>query len=114
VRAFVRDSGKHFSGMNVGEQVLVELQIDLYSGYTWRLNRQKSSPEVSFYGYRIIRDPQDWRHAALEVYVDLNGANEEAKIVLEEVVDSGDRGWWWWTPPPSKNPPWQCTVEIRR
>jgi hypothetical protein len=113
VRAFVRDSGKHFSGMEVGEQVLIELQIDLYSGYTWRLNRRESSPEVSFYGYRIIRDPQDWRNAALEIYIDLNGANEQAKIVLEEVADSG-RSWWWGPPPASNNKPWQCTVEIRR
>lgn len=109
VRAFDRDNGIHISGMNVGEQVCVQLMIDLYSGYSYSFNRSKSSREVSLYGYRLIRDPRDWQHATLEMYIDLNGASEKALIVLDE-ASNGSR---WWTPPPSGKS-WQCTVEVKR
>ena len=108
VRAFQNDSGKHITGMNVGEQVLVQLMVDLYSGYIWTYDRWASSSEVRLYGSRLIRDPQDWRHATLELYIDLNVANEKAKIVVSESSVGS-----WWTPPPSSKK-WECTVEIRR
>lgn len=109
VRAFERDKGKHFTGMNVGEQVCVQLMIDLYSGYSYQFSRSKSSSQVSLYGYRLIRDPQNWRQATLEMYLDLNGASEKALIVVDEAAN-GSR---WWTPPPSGKS-WHCTVEITR
>lgn len=109
VRKFQNDNGSHTPGMEVGEQVLVQLMVDMYSGYTWQLNRSKSSREVSLYGFRLIRDPQNYRQGTLELYIDLNGAAEKAKIFLDETA-SGSR---WWTPPPTGKT-WECTVEISR
>lgn len=105
-RVFQKDAGLHVTGMNVGEQVLLQLTIDLYSGYTWQLNRRKSSSEVYLYASRVIRDPQNWRQGTLEMYVDLNTTCEKAAIVFEEVPSSR------WSAPSSKT--WECTVEIRR
>ena len=115
VRQYSRDNGNHITGMNVGEQVLVELQVDLWSYLSWIPNMRESSPEVSYHGYRLVRDPQDWRHATIELYFDLNKVAENARIVVEEGVQTHADRWWWWTPPAPKNPKkWQCTVEIRR
>lgn len=113
VRVFhPHDNGKHVPGMNVGEQVLAQFVVDLYSGNTWRLNRSASSREVSYYGFRLIRDPQNWRQATLELYVDLDAPCEKAKLVFEEAADSG--GYRWWSPPPPSGKPFELTVEIRR
>lgn len=112
VRAFDRDNGIHIEGMDVGEQVLVQLVVDVYSGRTWRVKR--TSREIRFHGYRTVRDPHNWRLATLELYFDLNDATEKGEIVLEDAPDQSR--WWWWGPPPStgKQKEWRCTVEVRR
>jgi hypothetical protein len=110
VRLYERDNGSHTPGMDVGEQVMVELQVDPYSYYTWSLDRWASSSEVSYHGFRMIQDPTNWRQATLEIYINLNAAAEAAKIVLREVAV--DR--WGWTPPASSKAPIVLTVEIRR
>ena len=69
-RRFPNDNGSHVPGMNVGEQILVEMRVDLYSWITWR--PKFTDPEISYYGYRVLRDPRDWRHGTIEFYFDLN------------------------------------------
>jgi hypothetical protein len=111
-RRFADDKGSHVPGMNIGEQILVELRVDLYSPIVWM--PYQTDPEISYYGYRTIRDPRDWRHGTLEFYYDLNRVAEKARIILKEDLDPKFRSWWW-TPPAPKNPrTWSCTVEIRR
>jgi len=109
VRLYTNDQGSHTPGMNMGEQVLVQLMIDMSNGYTWKFDKNASSNEVSFYGFRLIRDPQNWRQGTLELYVNLDGINEAAKIVFAESPEGSA----WWTPPPTGKK-WDCTVEILR
>ncbi len=97
VFTFQVDNGIHIEGMNVGEQVLVQLVVEVWNS-TWVLSRALSSPEVSFYGTRLIRDPENYRQGTREVYIDLDRPAERAKIGL--LGPSGAT--------------WNCTVEIRQ
>lgn len=95
--AFQADNGFHIEGMDVGEQVLVQLIVDYWNSY-WTLSRAHSSREVSLYGTRLIRDPENYRQATREIYIDLDSPAEKAKIGL-----LGPNG-----------ATWNCTVEIRQ
>ena len=110
VRRFETDSGSHVSDMKAGEQILVQLQVNLYSYVTWRV--EKLDDAITFAGYRMIRDQQNFQYATLEMYFDLNEAAERAEILLVEAPDYGRyRGW---TPPPPKNVKrWRCSAEIK-
>lgn len=110
VRLFETDNGSHVSDTNVGEQILVQLQIDLYSWVTWKVEQLDEG--ITFAGYRLIRNQQDFQNATLEMYFDLNEAAESAEIVLVQGPDNSRyRGW---APPQPKNVKrWRCTVEIK-
>src|SRR6185369_4090994 len=81
-RQYWQDNGKHVEGMDVGEQILVQLPVDLYTYLTWK--PRIMSPQVSYYGFRLVREPGNWREATLEMYFDLNRPAEKAEIVVEE------------------------------
>jgi hypothetical protein len=114
-RVYENQNGIHVSGMDVGEQILVQFTVDPYSWYTWRFDPYRSSSDVSYYGFRLIMDPTNWRQATLECYVNLNRASDKAQIVfVEGPIDNPWWSRWGWTPPPSQKKPFVCSAEIRR
>lgn len=98
-RAFEQDNGNHIEGMYVGEQIVAQLSVDIFSGLTWQPKRL--SPGVRHVASRMVPQGQQ---AILEMYFDLNRADAKAEIELEEVASR------WWVTPSGKT--WKVTVEI--
>lgn len=85
-KQFVRvTQAEHVEGMNVGEQILVQKYVDLYSGLTWVV--KKLSPGVKYYGRREVAIPGR-PMIELELYFDLTEADPEAVIELVEQANS--------------------------
>jgi len=88
--------------MYVGEQILVKLTIDLYSGVSWRA--RSLSRGVRLGSQRIITE--GGQYGWLEMYFDLNEVDSKAAIVLEQ---EASRSW-----VSLKNPKtWGITVEVK-
>jgi hypothetical protein len=99
---FDEDSGSHVEGMNVGEQIMVKLTIDLYSGISWGV--KSASPGVFLGSQRTITEGGQF--GFLELYFDLSRVDPTAKI---ELVQVATRSWVM-----LKNPQtWQVTVEVQ-
>ncbi len=73
--------------MNIGEQILIQKYVDVYSGLTWVT--KKLSAGVKYYGKREIAVPGT-RMIELELYYDLTDADPEAVI---EVVEQANSRW---------------------
>jgi hypothetical protein len=86
VRINGKENGRHITGMYIGEQILIEQYVDVYSGMTWRV--KKLSSGVRLYGRREIAVPGNWRMQKLELYFDLTDADPKAVIELEESANS--------------------------
>lgn len=99
---FDNDNGGHIEGMYVGEQILVKLTIDLYSGVSWRARSLSRGVRLS--NQRIITE--GGQYGWLEMYFDLNEVDSKAAIVLEQ---EASRSW-----VSLKNPKtWGVTVEVK-
>jgi len=78
---------EHIEGMYIGEQVLIQKYVDLYSGLTWVT--KTLSPGVKYYGKREVAVPGTTM-IELELYYDLTEADNEAVI---EVVEQANSRW---------------------
>jgi hypothetical protein len=107
-RQFPNNNGNHVKGMYVGEQILAQMMVDLYSGKLWRIKTLGEG--VKFYGQRLIRDGNS-RYGYQELYFDLTDPNAKAVIELEERYSSS---WSWFSPPANSTSTWKITVEIMR
>jgi hypothetical protein len=86
VRVNEKENGRHVTGMYIGEQILFEAYVDVYSGMTWRT--QSLSPGVRLYGRREVAVPGNWRMVKLELYFDLTEADPKAYIDLVLAANS--------------------------
>lgn len=103
---FEHQNGMHVEGMDVGEQILAELRIDVFSGITWKVKRLSRGVRFAF--ERVERDGGQF--AAQQMYFDLDQADPKAVIELEQTI----RSYWWWTPTLTNPKTWSITVEVRR
>ena len=86
VRANAQDNGKTIPGMYVGEQVLVEMTVDRFSGKTWDV--KSTSSGVRLAAYRMITEGGQWaQYGKHEMYFDLSRSDPKAFIELEEVAE---------------------------
>jgi hypothetical protein len=106
VRVFPNQNGIHITGMNIGEQVLCQMQVDLYTGMGWVPSAWSNGIRLA--QSRLVVD--GGRYGTLELYFDLEEANPKALIVLQE----GYIFQRWWSPSIPNPKGWMCTVEIRR
>lgn len=100
----INDNGNHVEGMKVGQQILCNMPVDLFSGKTWRVKR--TSYGLREYGQRFWYSGSPywfWQ----EIYIDLNLAQSKGEIELEQV--SYD----WWTGAMNVTASWKITVEVR-
>ena len=106
VLADAKVNGKHIPGMYVGEQVLVKLTIDRFSGKTWKVS--STSRGVYLDTSRMITEGGRWgQYATLELYFDLDESDPKAFIELKETSDHP----WFSVPNPQT---WKVTVEVKR
>lgn len=96
------DNGSHVEGMNVGEQILVKLTIDLYSGLSW--GPKSLSNGVQLDCMRLVTD--GGQYGFLEMYFDLTLVDPLAKIELQQFAS---RNW-----VNLQNPQtWSITVDVQ-
>jgi hypothetical protein len=101
-QTFDQDAGKHVEGMYVGEQILVKLTVDLYSGVSWRVKQLTRGVRLA--NSRLITE--GGQYGWLEMYFDLNEVDSKAGILLEQ---EASRSW-----VSLKNPKiWGITVEVK-
>ena len=97
-----KSNGGHVEGMYVGEQILVRLTVDLYSGVSWRV--RSLSRGVQLANQRIVTEGGQYGY--LEMYFDLGVVDSKAAIVLEQ---EASRSW-----VSLKNAAtWGITVEVK-
>ena len=101
-RAFEQDNGTTIEGMYVGEQIVAQFNIDMFSGVTW--DTRRTSWGVQHVATRIV--PQG-RMATLEMYFDLNRADPALEIELVQVTRS-----WWVSLANAKT--WKIKVEVKQ
>lgn len=104
-KQFVRvtEDGRHVKGMFIGEQILIEKYVDVYSGMTWHV--KKVSKGVRLYGKREVQVPGNWRYVKLELYFDLTEADAQASI---ELVEEANSRW-----ASGSGATFSCTAEVR-
>jgi len=104
-KQFVRvtDDGRHVKGMFIGEQIVIEKYVDVYSGMTWKIKNLSSG--VFPYGRRETQVPGNWRYQKLELYFDLTAADPKAIIELEEKANNR-----WAT---GTGATFMCTAEVK-
>ncbi len=100
---FDKDNGNHIEGMYVGEQILVKMVVDAFSGSLWR-------PRYLSYGVRLAHVRTVFnggRYGWLELYFDLNEADPKAEIRL---IDAPVYRWYQPATTPNE---WAITVEVK-
>lgn len=102
VRVNAQDNGKTIPGMYVGEQVLVEMTVDQFSGKTWKV--KSTSSGVRLAAHRMITE--GGQYGKLEMYFDLTRADPRAIIELVEVAEHH----WVHVSNPQT---WKVTVEVK-
>lgn len=106
-RQFSNDNGNHVEGMYIGEQILAQLPVDMFSGKSWQV--VKLSPGVRFHGQRIVTDGGQFGEQ--ELYFDLTAADVKAVIELQEAYSRSN--YYWYPPPATNNSTWKVTVEVK-
>lgn len=108
-RQFDKDSGNHVEGMYVGEQILAQLTVDLFSGVSWRVKSLSSGVRLAT--QRLVVDSSGGggggaRFGFLELYFDLTKTDAHASI---ELVQEASRYWVSLANPKT----WKVTVEVK-
>ncbi len=103
-RQFEADNGNYVKGMYVGEQILVQMIVDLHAGIAWKV--KSTSSGVKLAAMRPVTDGGQfgWQ----ELYFDLNKAGQDVHIELEEVQSS------WWGNTSSTGKTWRITIEVKQ
>lgn len=98
-------NGNHVEGMFVGEQILAELTVDMFSGKSWRVKSYSSG--VRLVTQRLVVDSSGGgRFGTLELYFDLTQPDANAYI---ELVEDASRSWVTIANPKT----WKITVEVK-
>lgn len=109
-RQFDNNNGNHVEGMFVGEQILAQLTVDLFSGKSWRV--RSTSPGIRLAVQRLVVDSSSGggfggaRYGYLELYFDLTVPDAKGYI---ELVEDASRSWI--SIPNPKT--WKVTVEVK-